>query len=635
MKTKTTVLQWAIAAAALGVAQFGAFGQDEATTRRVTGQENAQGSQVIINQIDTSAFPKVTIFATVLKDGKPLRGLGAKDFKVREDEVEQEPLTVVPKLTPLSAVVTLDTSGSMKKRLADAKTAAKSFIDELPADDKVQLIGFSREVRLLSQMGADRGAIKDAVDATAARGDTALYDALYASVQALKDKAGRKAIILLSDGADDDGTGKQMSKHSLDEALALAREVNVPIFAIGIGEIDETVLKKAASQTGGMFLLASQPGELQKLYDKIGAQLEGQYNIYYASDLPGDGSMHRVRLDYDKASAFKEYKSPTVVARAPAPKPMPVRAAAQPPPASGPLTNIAEAKNGGRVVDFTSEYDKTSVAVKNLIDGGKASWSGKNANPQAVVIGFKDDQIAEIEDIVVNPYGTGNRGDWAKDVEFYASETYPWKGFTLLGKLTLKHEGSDQTFSLPAPIKARYVKVLFRTNYRGGYMYASEIQVIGRLKGEGDKPEPLTNWASKAKGASVEKSTSEYDSSDYAAANLIDGEGGVGEVWSGKTDGAQEVVIKLPDTKEITDIAVNTYGTSNAGNSATQVEVFTSPEYAHKGFQSHGKIETPLDGDFHVVSLPSPVNAKFVKVVFLKNGGGGYMYAGEIRAYGK
>ena len=58
-----------------------------------------------INQIETSEFPKVTIFATVLKDDSPVQGLSASDFRVREDEVDQEPITVVPKLTPLSVVL--------------------------------------------------------------------------------------------------------------------------------------------------------------------------------------------------------------------------------------------------------------------------------------------------------------------------------------------------------------------------------------------------------------------------------------------------------------------------------------------------------------------------------------------------
>jgi len=80
------------------------------------GRNAAEGNNLIINQIDTSGFPKVSIFATVLEDGQPKPGLTATDFRVREDEVDQEPLRVEPKLTPLSIVVALDTSGSMAIR---------------------------------------------------------------------------------------------------------------------------------------------------------------------------------------------------------------------------------------------------------------------------------------------------------------------------------------------------------------------------------------------------------------------------------------------------------------------------------------------------------------------------------------
>ncbi len=201
--------------------------------------------------------------------GAPLRGLGAADFKVREDEVEQEPLTVVPKLTPLSAVVTLDTSGSMKKRLPEAQAAAKAFIDSLNAPDRVQVLGFAREVKLLAAATTDRAAARAAIDATVARGDTALYDALHASVACLQNTPGRKVITLLSDGADDDGTGRPLSKRTVAETLALARAVNVPIFTVGIGDSDRAVLEKVAAESGGECLIAPEPAALKKLYAKI------------------------------------------------------------------------------------------------------------------------------------------------------------------------------------------------------------------------------------------------------------------------------------------------------------------------------------------------------------------------------
>jgi Mg-chelatase subunit ChlD len=219
----------------------------EPPSRRVTGEEKAATAEVRINQIETSEFPKVTIFATVLKDDSPVQGLSASDFRVREDEVDQEPITVVPKLTPLSVVLTLDTSGSMKKRLADAQAAAKSFLDTLEAQDKAQVIRFSRDVSTIFPLGNNRAAAGAAIDSTVARGDTALWDALHASLESLRTVAGRKAIVLLSDGVDDDGTGKPLSKKTVADVLALARQVNVPIYAIGLGtELDETNLKKVA-----------------------------------------------------------------------------------------------------------------------------------------------------------------------------------------------------------------------------------------------------------------------------------------------------------------------------------------------------------------------------------------------------
>ena len=318
----------------IGVAAFAIpnlFGQEHPSSRNVTGQERAAGAQVGINQIDTSAYPKVTIFATVIKGGVPLKGLKAEDFRVREDEVDQEPLTVVPKLTPLNAVIALDASGSMKKRLADAQAAAKSFIEMLAQEDRSQVISFARQVNILSA-GGDRDSAKVAIDAAAARGDTALYDALYTSVEMLKSVPGRKAIVLLSDGADDNGSGGLLSKHSVDDVLALAREVNVPIFTIGVGtEIDKVVLQKVADKTGGICLIAPQPSQLKEMYDKIGAQLAGQYNIYYTSSLPADGKDHRLQLTYSGARGTKEFKAPLLAQQAQKSPQLPVVKTVPPP----------------------------------------------------------------------------------------------------------------------------------------------------------------------------------------------------------------------------------------------------------------------------------------------------------------
>ncbi len=377
-----------------------ATGQDAATTRRVT----TPGAQVQINQIETSQFPKVVIFATVLKDNMPVPGLTAQDFRVREDEVDQEPLTVVPQLTPLSAVLTLDTSGSMKKRLTDAQAAAKSFLTLLQAQDKVQVIRFSRDVKTLYPLGADRSAAEVAIAGTVARGDTALWDALYASVESLRDVAGRKAIILLSDGVDDDGAGKPLSKRSVADVLALARQVNVPIYAIGLGtELDELALKKVAGETGARYLNAVEASELTQLYDSIGKQLAGQYTISYTSDLPADGSEHRVQLKVGDSTSMKSYLP---AATTPVAKPVTETPIASQPKTGVPTQELflapGKAKLGVRLGSETPVLTSWSSGEWRVFEG-QADFEGRRK------------QVAYTSD--PQPIITLNEGDYKLRVE--------------------------------------------------------------------------------------------------------------------------------------------------------------------------------------------------------------------------
>jgi Mg-chelatase subunit ChlD len=116
------------------------YGQEQPGSRHITGEEDAADAQVIINEVNTDQYPEVRIFTTVLKEGTPLQGLSTDDFRVREDEVDQEPVTVEPQLPPLSVVLTLDTSGSMAKRMQETQAAAMHFLDTLGGNDSTQVV---------------------------------------------------------------------------------------------------------------------------------------------------------------------------------------------------------------------------------------------------------------------------------------------------------------------------------------------------------------------------------------------------------------------------------------------------------------------------------------------------------------
>jgi VWFA-related protein len=286
--------------------------QKPVSSVQIKGQGNAAGTEIVLNQIAMDQFPAVQVFVTVLKDGKPQSGLTAADFRVREDEVDQQPLTVESQLPPLSVVIAIDNSGSMRPRLAETRQAAKSFLDLLAPADSVQVVGFAQQVKVLGPMSSNRSAAGKAIELTTARGNTALYDALFTSVDLLKDRPGRKAVVLLSDGVDDNGVGKQLSKHSLQDVLQFAKRGNVPIYAIGIGtEIDEALLSGFAQSTGGRYFLTPNASELKNLYDQIGLQLAGQYLISYTSNLPADGTTRQVQVRYQDSMSAKSYQAPS------------------------------------------------------------------------------------------------------------------------------------------------------------------------------------------------------------------------------------------------------------------------------------------------------------------------------------
>lgn len=264
---------------------------------RVTPEGSASEATLIINELNTDDHPEVLVLATVLRYGVPLTGLSADDFRVREDEVDQEPLTVEPQLPPLSVVVALDTSGSMSRRIDATKEAAKTFVTSLGENDSVQLVAFERTIETMTPMTSTTSSVTSAIDGLVARGDTALYDALKRSVELLEERRGRKAVVVLSDGVDDDGTGQPLSRATVGDVLEHAGSVNVPIFTIGLGtEMDEAVLADVARNTGAQYLNAPDASELSAVYGQIREQLSGQYAIRYTSSLPADGTERRVDL---------------------------------------------------------------------------------------------------------------------------------------------------------------------------------------------------------------------------------------------------------------------------------------------------------------------------------------------------
>ena len=185
------------------------------------------------------------------------------------------------------------------------------------------------------------------------------------------------------------------------------------------------------------------------------------------------------------------------------------------------LRNLAARGEGGHLVAFASQYDESTWQAAHLIDGtADQGWAGQSAGPQAVVIGFEGDALAEIEDVLINPYTREDSSNWVQEVEIQLSTTFPFRDFTSVGRFTVAAEGRLQAFSLPAPTRARYVKVVFLANRSSGYIKVGEVQVIERLLDSAPTPR-WENVAAAAAGARIDRAGSQYNDGDWTAANLL------------------------------------------------------------------------------------------------------------------
>src|SRR6266542_2186999 len=163
------------------------------------GPEEVEAGDVI--RVSTTL---VTLPVSVhYRDGRHVPNLSKADFRLWEDGTEQDVAFFASVDKPFSVVLMLDTSGSTRFRLEDIQDAAISFVNQLRADDRVMVVSFDDNIRVLCDFTNDRHTLREAVQHTRPGEGTKLYDAVDLVInQRLNSISGRKAIVLFTDGVD-------------------------------------------------------------------------------------------------------------------------------------------------------------------------------------------------------------------------------------------------------------------------------------------------------------------------------------------------------------------------------------------------------------------------------------------------
>jgi VWFA-related protein len=248
----------------------------------------------------------VSLLASVKnKKGEPNPDFGQKNFRVLEDGRPQS-IRYFARQTdlPLTIGLLIDTSMSQEKVLDAERSACFHFLDQVlrPRQDKVFITQFDSRIITRQELTSSWKDLNDSLTTVDTPSRTQLnsgigtgtrvFDTVLEAAKIMQAVQGRKAVIILSDGDDND------SESNLDAAIDAALKSDTLIYSILFsdagfsggfgGSGGEHVLEKLASETGGSFFAVTKKQSISQIFDRIQTELRSQYSIGYVSNKPVD-----------------------------------------------------------------------------------------------------------------------------------------------------------------------------------------------------------------------------------------------------------------------------------------------------------------------------------------------------------
>jgi Ca-activated chloride channel homolog len=231
-------------------------------------------------------------------------GLEPDNFRIFEDNVEQEVVYLSSEDVPISIGVIFDTSGSMSNKLGKAREAAVQFFKTANPQDEFFLVSFNERAQLNSNFTNSIEDIQTSMMYMGAKGRTALLDAIYLGLSQMRGaQHGRRALLIISDGGDNH------SRYSESDVKRLVKESDCQLYAIGIfdpiGYRNRTpeelngpsLLSEITEITGGRVFAVENLNQLPDIAAKIGMELRNQYVLgYQPSNKAHDSRWRKIKI---------------------------------------------------------------------------------------------------------------------------------------------------------------------------------------------------------------------------------------------------------------------------------------------------------------------------------------------------
>lgn len=293
------------------------------------GPEEISEGDVI--RVDTEL---VSVNVSVVDRGtnRGVNDLTRDDFRLYEDNVQQQIAHFDSASAPFNLVLLIDLSGSTAKVVELIKSAALHFVDAARPFDRIGVITFAGGQVVVSSLTTDHEALRQRINAIERpQGSTKLYDSLAFAMDEVfreaKDSR-RNAIVVMSDGLDSvmpNVTGEG-SKLSYPELVRRAKEFDGVVYSIWtdtqsyepLSPLDiqqETFdlahdhLKELADVGGGLFYECEELKDLAGAYDRVVADLGMVYTLSYRpTNKVRDGAWRTIRVNVNRANSVARGK---------------------------------------------------------------------------------------------------------------------------------------------------------------------------------------------------------------------------------------------------------------------------------------------------------------------------------------
>ncbi len=242
----------------------------------------------------------VTLDVVVVdKKGRFVPGLARESFEVLEDGLPQEVSFFTAQFTPVTTLLLLDSSSSIRSSLSAIQTAAYLFTQTLSEGDRARVGLFSDEVRFGNGYTDDVSEHLKMLNTMKPAGPTVLYDAILGGLRELESVEGRKSLLVFTDG-DDAGPANKGSRASIEDVIEGAKRSEVTIYTVGYegggppgrgryepykvvtGHVNRPFLTALAEATGGRPFFPEKVEDVQKAFADVRKDLHRHYRLAYA-----------------------------------------------------------------------------------------------------------------------------------------------------------------------------------------------------------------------------------------------------------------------------------------------------------------------------------------------------------------